>query len=76
MADILPKCKLCGHIPEKGLRDGFFLLGAFFCSSCEQKIVLSDVDSDKEYAELLDVFRTLPLSIGPNNHQKIGKIPD
>jgi len=37
--NLLPKCILCNQVPELGIKDGFFLLGQFVCSKCEEKIL-------------------------------------
>ncbi len=55
---VLPVCSICSKVPSGGIRDGIRLNKAFICTSCEQQIAHSDIDSDS-YQLLVDKIRRI-----------------
>jgi predicted SprT family Zn-dependent metalloprotease len=51
-AIILPRCHLCGEVPEKGIRGVIKIGKVFICEKCEKQIVSIPVGSTK-YSHLL-----------------------
>jgi hypothetical protein len=44
---LLPRCIMCGQVPQGGIRGGIKVKKAFICTSCEQQLIYSDVGSIK-----------------------------
>ncbi len=57
-AIVYPVCRHCGRVPRMGLRDGFRLRGAFFCTECRNKILTIEIGSP-EYADLFGEVRRI-----------------
>lgn len=57
-AVILPRCKICGNVPEKGIAGGMKFRRAFICNECEKKIVSLDVGS-QEYQMILATIKSI-----------------
>jgi hypothetical protein len=54
--NLLPKCILCREVPERGIADGFVLIGQFICSGCEQKLLTLDYN-DPLYAMMVQTLK-------------------
>jgi hypothetical protein len=55
---ILPRCHLCGEVPEKGLRGGIKIKKIFICERCETQIVSLQVGCS-EYNYLLQELKKI-----------------
>lgn len=54
--NLLPRCILCKEVPEKGIVDGFILIGQFICTGCEQKLLTLDYN-DPIYSMMVQTLR-------------------
>ena len=55
---LLPRCYICGEVPEEGIRGGIKLKRAFICTRCEQDIIAADVGSS-QYRRLLEKIKMI-----------------
>jgi len=58
MDNLLPKCILCKEVPERGIADGFVLIGQFICSGCEQKLLTLNYD-DPIYTMMVQTLKEI-----------------
>lgn len=58
MNNLYPKCSICGGTPTEGLYDGFRLAKKFICSRCENRIVITSMDT-LEYLDNVYSIRKL-----------------
>ncbi len=56
---VLPVCSLCSKVPDKGLRDGFFLKGIFICSACEKRLLRCRPVDGEEYTLMIANMRQI-----------------
>jgi len=54
--NLLPKCILCKEVPERGIVDGFILIGQFICTGCEQRLLTLDY-SDPTYTMMVQTLK-------------------
>jgi len=55
---LLPRCIMCGQVPQGGIRGGIRIKKAFICTPCEQQLIHSDVGSIK-YQILLEKIKQI-----------------
>ncbi|MEA1960560.1 MAG: sigma factor G inhibitor Gin [Bacillota bacterium] len=60
---LLPRCSICGCVPEDGIAGGIRIRNTFICKSCEQRIVLIDIGS-VEYEFLLGKIKSILETVG------------
>lgn len=54
--NVLPKCILCKKVPERGITDGFLMIGQFICSRCEQRLLTLDYN-DPTYSVMIKTLK-------------------
>jgi len=55
---LLPRCILCEQVPSGGIRGGIRLKKAFICTTCEQQLIHSDMDSIN-YQKILEKIKQI-----------------
>jgi len=55
---LLPRCLICGEVPEGGIRDGLKLKKGFICGGCERKIVYLEPGS-LEYEDIVGKLKAM-----------------
>lgn len=55
---LLPRCHLCGNVPEKGIRGGVKIKRVFICEQCEQQIVTLQIGTDN-YQYLIEELKKI-----------------
>ena len=53
---LLPRCHLCGKVPEKGIRGGIRIRKTFICEQCESHIVFLQA-GDSQYQTVLEQIK-------------------
>lgn len=71
MDNLLPKCILCKEVPERGIADGFVLIGQFICSGCEQKLLTLNYD-DPIYTMMVQTLKEI--IYGPRKKSSMKKV--
>ncbi|MGR6837234.1 sigma factor G inhibitor Gin [Syntrophomonas erecta] len=55
---LLPRCSLCGQVPEKGIRGGIRIKRAFICEKCEADILNMEVGSPR-YQDYINLMKEI-----------------
>jgi hypothetical protein len=55
---LLPRCSLCGEVPEKGIRGGIKIRKSFICEKCESHIVALQTGCS-EYQVVLEKLKKI-----------------
>jgi hypothetical protein len=58
LGKVLPVCYRCAQVPKNGLYDGFRVEGMFFCSDCQEELLMAE-QGTPEYQEFLFLIKGL-----------------
>lgn len=55
---LLPRCAICEEVPNEGIKGGYLINKSFVCSSCERRILDTEVGSPA-YQEILELIKKI-----------------
>ncbi|MGE5416990.1 MAG: sigma factor G inhibitor Gin [Acidobacteriota bacterium] len=58
VGELLPRCWLCGKVPDRGIAGGYLVRSRFICEDCETDIVELTVENER-YSSFVEKLKEL-----------------